>query len=50
MTPLLPLQVAAGPQHSLALAADGRVFAWGKNDASQLGQGGNMVRGGGGAR
>ena len=30
--------VAAGFQHSLALTADGVVFAWGKNDAGQLGQ------------
>ena len=30
--------VAAGFQHSLALSADGVVYAWGKNDAGQLGQ------------
>lgn len=33
--------VAAGAQHTLALTADGRVYAWGKNDAGQLG----LVRG-----
>ena len=30
--------VAAGFQHSLALTAAGHVYAWGKNDAGQLGQ------------
>ena len=35
--------VAAGSQHSLALTAEGKLFAWGKNDAGQLGLGGNMV-------
>lgn len=32
--------VAAGGVHSLALDADGRVFAWGDNDVGQLGVGG----------
>lgn len=31
--------VAAGESHSLALLADGRVFAWGENDFGQLGDG-----------
>jgi len=38
--------VAAGPAacHSLAVAADGRLFAWGRNEASQLGLGDTMDR------
>lgn len=31
------VQLAAGPSHSLALTADGRVFCWGRNDTGQLG-------------
>jgi len=37
------VQVAAGHTHSLAVLADGRLLAWGKNDASQLGLGGALV-------
>lgn len=33
------IALAAGEVHILALAADGRVFAWGANDAGQLGDG-----------
>ena len=29
--------IAAGANHSLALGADGNVYAWGRNDAGQLG-------------
>jgi alpha-tubulin suppressor-like RCC1 family protein len=32
---------AVGPNHSLALKADGTVWAWGYNASSQLGNGGN---------
>lgn len=32
-------KVACGSSHSLALAADGRVFAWGENGRGQLGTG-----------
>jgi alpha-tubulin suppressor-like RCC1 family protein len=33
------VQVAAGANHSLALTAEGRVYAWGINDYGQLGDG-----------
>jgi len=46
----MAVSVAAGSQHSLALTADGVVYAWGKNDAGQLGlvsvDGGGGVGGG----
>jgi alpha-tubulin suppressor-like RCC1 family protein len=38
------VQVAAGSHHALALTADGRIFAWGKNECGQLGQGSALVR------
>jgi alpha-tubulin suppressor-like RCC1 family protein len=31
--------IAAGDYHSLAVANDGTVWAWGKNDRGQLGDG-----------
>jgi uncharacterized repeat protein (TIGR01451 family) len=34
------VQVAAGGTHSLALASDGSVYAWGRDNNGQLGQGG----------
>jgi alpha-tubulin suppressor-like RCC1 family protein len=34
-----PLGVGAGYQHSLAIARDGTVWAWGRNDHGQLGNG-----------
>jgi alpha-tubulin suppressor-like RCC1 family protein len=37
--------VAAGHGHSLALLADGRVFAWGLNNSGQLGDGTTDTRG-----
>jgi E3 ubiquitin-protein ligase HERC2 len=37
------IQISAGQAHSLAVLGDGRLFAWGKNEASQLGLGGAMV-------
>ncbi|MEU8031737.1 hypothetical protein AB0C13_24355 [Streptomyces sp. NPDC049099] len=36
--------ISAGGRHSLALNSDGRVFAWGGNDAGQLGDGTNTDR------
>jgi alpha-tubulin suppressor-like RCC1 family protein len=36
-------QVAAGTQHSLALAVDGTVWAWGSDAQGQLGNGPNTV-------
>ncbi|WP_151087102.1 RCC1 domain-containing protein [Hymenobacter baengnokdamensis] len=33
------VQVAAGPSHMLALAADGTAYAWGSNSSGQLGNG-----------
>ncbi|ACZ20611.1 RCC1 domain-containing protein, alpha-tubulin suppressor [Sanguibacter keddieii DSM 10542] len=33
------VQVAAGPEHSLALADDGAVYAWGSGTSGQLGHG-----------
>jgi alpha-tubulin suppressor-like RCC1 family protein len=38
------VQVAAGWGHSLALLADGRVFAWGNNASGQLGDGTTTMR------
>jgi len=35
------LSIQGGEHHSVALTKDGRVFAWGKNDDCQLGQGEN---------
>jgi alpha-tubulin suppressor-like RCC1 family protein len=37
--------VAAGHGHSLALLADGHVFAWGLNNSGQLGDGTTDTRG-----
>lgn len=37
------IQVAAGHDHSLAVTNDGKLYAWGKNEASQLGLGGSIV-------
>ncbi|MEV5576694.1 Ig-like domain repeat protein [Spirillospora sp. NPDC052269] len=37
-------QIAAGRSHGLALASDGRVFAWGANGAGQVGDGTNTSR------
>ena len=36
--------IAAGESHSLALLGDGTVWAWGKNDVGQLGDGTNTMR------
>ncbi|RXZ80543.1 hypothetical protein EBB07_18510 [Paenibacillaceae bacterium] len=33
------VQIAAGPNHQMALNASGTVYAWGNNDAGQLGTG-----------
>ena len=33
------ISIAAGSNHSLALASDGSVYAWGRNNAGQLGNG-----------
>ena len=38
------IAVAAGSGHSLALSADGTVWAWGSNDAGQLGDGSTTDR------
>lgn len=35
-------QIAAGTSHSLALTADGQLFAWGNNDQGQLGNGSSL--------
>ena len=37
-----PVAVAAGGAHSLALGGDGVVWAWGLNDAGQVGDGGTV--------
>jgi hypothetical protein len=37
------VHVAAGPTHSFAVDASGQVWAWGKNEASQLGLGAGLV-------
>jgi alpha-tubulin suppressor-like RCC1 family protein len=36
--------IAVGNHHNLALAGDGRVWSWGKNDQGQLGDGGTSGR------
>ncbi|MCN9243593.1 Ig-like domain repeat protein [Streptomyces sp. RY43-2] len=36
--------IAAGERHSLAVTSDGRVFAWGRNDLGQLGDGTTIFR------
>jgi alpha-tubulin suppressor-like RCC1 family protein len=36
--------IAAGPEHALALAADGRIYAWGSNSDGQLGLGDGISR------
>jgi alpha-tubulin suppressor-like RCC1 family protein len=38
-------QVAAGDRHSLAIARDGTLWAWGRNSLSQLGDGSIVTRG-----
>lgn len=38
-------QISAGSAHMLALAADGRVYSWGSNNAAELGHGGRSERG-----
>ena len=37
------IQIAAGSDHSLAVTNDGKLYAWGKNEASQLGLGGTII-------
>jgi alpha-tubulin suppressor-like RCC1 family protein len=37
------ISIAAGPTHSFAVDAEGYVWAWGKNEASQLGLGAGLV-------
>jgi alpha-tubulin suppressor-like RCC1 family protein len=36
--------ISSGREHCLALSKDGRVYAWGDDNAGQLGDGGNMPR------
>jgi alpha-tubulin suppressor-like RCC1 family protein len=36
---VLPVDIAAGGQHSLAIGSDGLVYAWGNNASGQLGTG-----------
>jgi len=38
------IAVAAGYEHTLALASDGSVWTWGNNDYGQLGDGTNVDR------
>lgn len=38
------VSVAVSDRHSLALMEDGSLYAWGYNDASQLGDGSNKIR------
>jgi hypothetical protein len=40
---VVAIQVSAGSQFSLALTKQGELWAWGKNDAGQLGLGGTIV-------
>jgi alpha-tubulin suppressor-like RCC1 family protein len=44
MTDVRVRSVAAGLEHSLALGWDGRVYAWGKNEFGQLGQGDRLTK------
>ena len=39
-----PRSIGAGWQHSLAVASDGTVWAWGRNDHGQLGNGQTKIR------
>ena len=41
---VVPVAVAAGDAHSLALAADGSLYAWGDNHYGQLGDGSTVNR------
>jgi alpha-tubulin suppressor-like RCC1 family protein len=34
-----PVSIAAGDAHSLAIGSDGRLYAWGRNDSGQVGDG-----------
>jgi len=38
----VPVMVACGYEHTLALTNEGEVFAWGKNNIGQLGSNYNM--------
>ena len=38
------IEISAGLHHALALASDGRVYAWGDNSEGQLGAGSDAVR------
>ena len=41
----LPAQsVTAGAQYTVALRSDGTLWAWGRNDSGQLGNGGDTLR------
>lgn len=41
---ITPVAIAAGDSHSLAIGSDGKLYAWGRNDSGQVGDGSTLQR------